>query len=89
VRSSVVLFPAGAAWRSNRKCSSFSNDRPGYLTRRGYDPRCRVRRSDEAWERLVKSGTRYGSPSGAAALYSDAKEALADAIGLARRLRRA
>jgi hypothetical protein len=30
-----------------------------------------------------------GSPSGAAALYSDAKEALADAIGLARRLRRA
>jgi hypothetical protein len=30
-----------------------------------------------------------GSPSGATALYSDAKEALADAIGLARRLRRA
>jgi hypothetical protein len=27
-----------------------------------------------------------GSPSGATALYSDAKEALADAIGLARRL---
>jgi len=30
-----------------------------------------------------------GSPSGATALYSDAKEALADAIALARRLGRA
>ncbi len=30
-----------------------------------------------------------GSPSGATAFYSDAKEALADAIGLARRLGRA
>ncbi|HLL27490.1 MAG TPA: hypothetical protein VKT73_07545 [Xanthobacteraceae bacterium] len=38
--------------------------------------------AEAAYDRMYDAG----SPSGATALYSDVKEALADAIGLARRL---
>jgi len=53
------------------------------------DDEAHLRHLEEFAEAAYDKMYDAGSPSGANAFYSDAKEALADAIGLARRLGRA